>query len=881
MSEFWQNIDYGKNAKPILVFDPSAELVYNINDPNGEYYMLNRDLMGCLSLPFSKRIQSAGSVTANGRSIPFVVSDLNLGGIVANFLGIKLGGVLRRYGERITLTVAGFVDTDGNTMDPIDIAVRACDFVSPDPKYAEHERVALAAAEEGIVLLKNDGALPFDKTETLNVFGFGAHTFRFDAVGAGRTNPRRFVGFLEAIRNSEFVLNDELADYYAERMEDSVPPESLITAARAKSDKAIMLISRAAGENSDACSDKGEYDLTDDENALLDRLGNNFASVIVILNVGYPISCEFINKKNIAAVLYNGFGGMLAGEALVNVLNGSVDPSGRLTDTWTYYYADNPSSHNFYDCAGGKIRPMASDDVWLDTVYEEDVFVGYRYYETFGKSVAFPFGFGLSYTDFTISTGKVQPTENGFSVYVDVKNVGDTSGKEVVQVYVKKPSGGKISPIKELVDFGKTKCLAASETQRLEFDVTLDRLCIYDEIKHSYIAEKGIYEVFVGKNVRSLEKAGEYALTSAVTVKTVDNIMQPQVQFDRLTADGKFAPQGKLSGIKNVHEITPKRKPKQYPVKFVPTDNKTTFLFNEVLRDPKKLDDFVSALDVKQLARLAICASSGWGMEGKGEAGRLYRVDGLDIPEFVFADGNSGVNLKEPNIGMPSGVTICSSFNKQLACQVGKTIGEEARELGVSLILAPAFNIHRNPLCGRQPEYFSEDPYLAGIMAANYCRGLESVGVGGCYKHLCCNNAETSRKRNQSIVSERALREIYLAAFRYAMQEYMPASFMTAYNAVNGVFTSEDSDLICGFLREECGFDGFVMTDWDSYETADIVNMQIAGNTFITQGSTDSRYTDIIEKGVADGRLSPERLRENVWYMLNSVVKLKRYEEKN
>ena len=243
---------------------------------------------------------------------------------------------------------------------------------------------------------------------------------------------------------------------------------------------------------------------------------------------------------------------------------------------------------------------------------------------------------------------------------------------------------------------------------------------------------------------------------------------------------------------------------------------------------------------------------------------------------MIVTDGNSGVNLKEGNIGMPSGVTLASSFDKKLMEKVGRVIGEEARELGVQLILAPGMNLHRNPLCGRHPEYFSEDPYLAGVMAGSFCRGLESAGVGGCYKHFLANNAETGRKRNQSILSVRAIRELYFRAFEYALEIHEPVSVMTSYNAVNGLFTSCDPELIEGLLFDECGFEGFVMTDWNSYDSADVAEMAAAGNSWITPGSEDDTYVREIEAAVRDLRLPLGQLQENVLRLMRGLIKLER-----
>ena len=251
----------------------------------------------------------------------------------------------------------------------------------------------------------------------------------------------------------------------------------------------------------------------------------------------------------------------------------------------------------------------------------------------------------------------------------------------------------------------------------------------------------------------------------------------------------------------------------------------------------------------------------------------MYQLHGLDLPRFPVSDGNSGVNLRTKNIGMPSGVTMAAAFDTELIEQIGRVIGEEAKELGIPLILAPAMNLHRNPLCGRQPEYFSEDPYLAGMLAGHYCRGLESAGVGSCIKHLAANNCESARKRNQSIIPERALRELYLRSFQVAMQTHMPASVMTAYNAVNGCHTATDEELLQGFLRQENGFDGMIMTDWDSYTTMDVQDAVDAGNCWMTPGSMDDTYVKPIIDGVESGRVRLDRLRENVAYIIKTMVR--------
>lgn len=863
-TNFYDSIPHGPNDKPVLLCDPLQPIVFEPNDIDGPFFMLDRDFGGCIVLPFSKPMsEGEGCVSANGKEIPFVLKKLYLGG-GSWWLGVRLRGRLRGYDERLGLQISGFRDKDGNEMLPVSLEIRTPERVKPQSRYIMHEKVALQAAEEGIVLLKNEHLLPLPRDAALNVFGKGMHEFRTSAVGAGKSNPRYTMDFLSAAKKSGFSLNEELVEYYT-CGEDILPSEAILKRAKLFSSVAVMLISRPAGENFDASSDEGEFYPSRDEIALLDTLCDSFSHVLVILNVGYPIGTRFLERNGVEAVVYCGFGGMLGGLALVNVLNGTVNPSGKLPDTWACRYSDIPSSVNFYDCEGGKPRIGANNgDVWVDTVYEEGIYVGYRYFSTFGKNVAYPFGFGLSYTEFSIKTRSCRYDGKALHLSVEVVNIGKEAGKEVIQVYLRKPEGVLEKPARELIAFKKTRLLLPQEMQTFTIVVPDSDMVSYDETSAAYIMEKGKYAVSVGNSSVHASKAGFFTLAQTKIVKQVKNRMQPPVAITELSQRDENAtwPKGMQSGIREgAHGLGVTRKPGDYPCR--------------AKEDDEKLKRFVDSLSVKELARLAVCAKDSWGMQGIGEAGSLASLPGRDLPKFTVADGNSGVNVNVKNIGMPSGATLCASFNKQLIEQVGRVIGEEAKELGIDLILAPAFNIHRNPLCGRQPEYFSEDPLLAGKMAGCYCRGLESTGVGGCYKHLIANNAETSRKRNHSIISERALREIYFAAFRYAFEEHMPRSIMTAYNAVNGVFAAEDTDLIQGLVREECGFDGFVMTDWESYDTADVAKIEAAGNTWLTPGSLDDTYTEKIKTAVENGELSVARLRENIYYLLAVVFVLK------
>lgn len=874
MENMFANLPMGKEDKPLLL--AMGPLVYDYHDVDGLYYMLDRRLSGCMIFLWSKQMnpEIKGQVTINKMPVcNTVVTSMNqMNGMW--ILGVPLRGIVTEAGKNYELHVEGFQDVDGNNMNPQDFQVMAKEKVVPEEKFRNHEMVARQAAVEGTVLLENKNhLLPLEKGTVLNLFGKGIYQFRNGAVGAGKISPRYSVNLVEAIQeNNYFNCNQELIEFYR-CDDDQIPPETLLNQARKKSDLAIIMLSRAAGENMDNSSAKGEYYLSEQEELLIAKVTEVFSHAIAILNVGYPIDLSFVEKYNVEGVLYCGFGGMLAGPALIDILSGKENPSGKLPDTWTEDYFDLPSSKNFYDCVD-KPRMDADSTAYVDTCYEEDIYVGYRYFDTFQKKVRYPFGYGLSYSEFEIETKEISFDGEFLNLEVTVENVGERPGKEVVQIYVGKPETEEETPKKELVAFEKTDELNAGEKQVIEIKIPKKHMEVYSSKHSAYILQKGQYEVFVGNCVNA-PKCGEFEVEKEEILKNVKSCMKCPVEFKVLShKDRDSFPKGNLSGVKEgIQEFTPIGERRDYPATFTERKQNEKVTFQEVRQDLSKAEAFVAQLNVEEMARLAVCASAGWGMEGIGEAGRVYKLENYDIPDFPVSDGNSGVNLRIPNIGMPSGVTICASFNKKLAEEIGKVIGEEARELGMPMILAPGLNIHRNPLNGRQPEYFSEDPYLAGMMAGIYSKGMEQVGTASCMKHFVANNCETSRKRNQSLVSERALREIYFKAFEYAMEVHMPAAVMTAYNACNGKPTSADPDLILGLLREENGFDGMVMTDWESYDTVDVAEMVEAGNCWITPGSMDTTYTSQIVEGVKSGKIHLERLQENTTYLIRTIAR--------
>ena len=877
MENFWEQLPTGKNDRPLLF--EMGPLEYDFHEIDGLYYMLDRRLSGCLLLMWSKPMNPdvTGTVTLDGKTVP----DCTLLPMAAMndmwVLGVPLRGRVREYDREYRLHVEGFMDTDGNVMNPQDFTVRGIARTEPRQEDATHEAVALQAAREGIVLLENqDSLLPLKTGTTLNLFGRGVHEFRIGAVGAGKINPRYSVNFVEAARTrDDYILNEELIDFYACDRDD-IPPENLLDRARRASDTAIVFISRAAGENQDASSAKGEYRLTDGEEALLQKVSAYFAHTVVILNTGYPIDMDFMERYDIHGLIWLGFAGMLAGPALMDILTGAENPSGKLPDTWAMHYADIPAAANFYDCSGRE-RLGGDAPLFIDTFYEEGLYVGYRYFTTFGVHPAYPFGHGLSYTTFEMKSGTPRIEGDALLLTVDIVNTGDRAGREVSQVYVGKPEDELEQPERELVFFEKTRELAPGKAQRIEAVIPLDCLTSYSEACEAYVLCGGSYRVYVGNDANA-PLAGCVKIPETRIVKQVKNRMVCREDLRLLSkrAPKETFPTGQRSGIRaGKTTLWPYQAREHFPARTF--DNPTQALtFEAVRKDPGLAGAYASQLTDEELARLCICFSAGWGMEGIGEAGSVASLPGRDLPRFPVSDGNSGVNLNLRNIGMPSGAGLCASFNKALCREVGRVIGEEAKVLGIPLILGPGFNIHRTPLGGRQPEYFSEDPHLAGTMAGCYSQGMESAGTASCYKHLIANNCESARKRNQSVISERAIREIYFKVFEIAMKVHMPASVMTAYNSVNGCPAAADEELIMGLLREENSFDGFVMTDWTTYDSVNVASMLQAGNCWITPGSSDETFTAQVLEALRDGQLSPDRLRENAAYLLRTMARFAR-----
>ena len=825
-------------TKPRIVED-NAE--YNVDDVDGKMYMLEHRFSGCLVVRFTKEMNENiyGQVTYQNEALPQgLIKKIDAAGGMQMF-GIPVRHICTEYDKDYEFKVEGFADVDGNYMEPQLITVHTTARPDIDIAYAEHDAVALEAAREGIVLLKNENqTLPISPTSSLSVYGM--NQFRLGAVGAGKINPRYYLDFKRAVNEcSQFTISED-------------------------SDTGIFIISRASGENYDNNALSGEYYLTAEEENALKEMKEQCQNVVAVINSGYPMDLRWLEKYEVPAAVWCGYPGMCGGRALVEILDGRVCPSGKLPDTWSLDYYDIPSSRNFYLPKEGEEALSADAPVYVDTFYEEDIYVGYRYFETFQKAVAYPFGHGLSYTKFVVSEASVETDENengmtkGWTVRVQVSNAGNTGGKEVVQIYASIPEKELEQPEKRLIGFAKTRHLEPGESGQLEITIPIMNLASFHTGKASWLLEEGCYRFYVGTDIHHVKESYRWELKEELFVKRSENLMKLPVEMELLSKKNSDLPTGQRSGLKeNNNDLAVKSERKKYPAD---------------IREVSLAKDY----SVEELARLSICASHGWGVHETGEAGRIYRLEGRDLPRYAVADGNNGVNVNKPNIGMPCSNTVCATWNTELAYEVGRVIGEEAKENEIQMILAPAMNIHRNPLNGRHPEYFSEDPLLGGTMAGYQCKGLEETGVDGCMKHVIANNCETSRKRNHSFISERALREIYLKVFEVAMGVHKPASIMTSYNACNGSYTAEDEELIQGIFVEEFGLEGFVMTDWNSYDTINIPAAIQAGNCWMTPGSADDTYVKPVIEGVRTGKISEQRLRSNVEKMLYVILKEER-----
>lgn len=692
---------------------------------------------------------------------------------------------------------------------------------------------AAKMVSEGIVMLKNENnALPLDTDKEVAVFGrIQFHYYKSGTGSGGMVNVTKVVNILDGLIDNGVKVNEKLLDTY--RKWDKENPfdlgegwggepwsqkempldEGLVKETAKSCETAIVIIGRTAGEEQDNRLEAGSYLLSDDEIEMLTVVRKHFKKVVLLLNVGNIIDMTDINRIAPDAVLYVWQGGMTGGKGTADVLTGKVSPSGKLPDTIAYKVSDYPSDANFG-------REENRD------IYAEDIYVGYRYFETFAKEkVLYPFGFGLSYTEFEIKTEKAEITEGAVKLSVSVKNIGSYKGKEVIEVYCEAPQGRLGKAARVLCGFEKTRELVPQEEQVVEIAVDIAKLASYDDSgvtgnKSCYVLEAGEYKFYVGSDVRSAEYACSFEHGEDLVTERLTQSLAPVESFERIKPvceGGAFSIGREAVPVSEVDESA--RRLEKLPKEIAYTGDKGIKLW-DVKNGKNTMDEFIAQLSDYDLS----CIIRGEGMgsprvtAGTASAfgGVSENLNGFGIPAGCCSDGPSGMRLDcgTKAFSLPNGTMIASSFNKELTSELFTFMGLEMAANKVDCLLGPGMNIHRHPLNGRNFEYFSEDPFLTGKMAAAELKGMAGAGVTGTIKHFCANNRETNRHFIDSVVSERALREIYLKGFEIAVKEGGASSVMTTYGRVNGLWTAGNFDLNTMILREEWGFKGFTMTDW-------------------------------------------------------------------
>lgn len=724
-----------------------------------------------------------------------------------------------------------------------------------------HCDLARRICADGMVLLENNGVLPL-KTSKIALYGAGARHTAFGGTGSGENNPRYNITPEEGLRFAglEITTKDWLDDYdrlfdrefllYQKKLAKEMrkvplmehmdytadhpfylPAGRLVTAdENTETDTAVFILTRQSGEGSDRKDIPGDYFITTGEKELMQSVTNRYKDAILVLNTGSVIDLSFLDDIRFSAVLLLMQGGMETGNALADILTGKVNPSGRLADTWGKSYKDYPSSDTFSERSPEKYQ----ED------YREGIFTGYRWFDKKGIKPRYPFGYGLSYTTFKTEYKESKISGTKVTLEASVTNTGNLKGREATLLYLSFPENRLIREVRSLAAFAKSPLLDPGSTYIAEFTFDLRDFAGYDEDSSSYILEKGDYVISLNDSPVAVIRLDKDAVTEEVMP-----LFRSERKIDFIRFDKSPIPLLSLP-LLDVHSSDIK------PLKH-------DYAKPDMVRS-SKIDEIVSGLSIKEMSKLIVGRTylgpyrhRVFGAVGYTTSKLFYKgIDGM-----AMADGPQGLNLtristrprhnlfaiptlpsalrrihKVSKIGTseektkkilyyqfctswPNETLVAQTFDTELARLMGDAIGKEMLEYGVVFWLAPALNIHRNPLCGRNYEYYSEDPLLTGKIAASVTKGVQDHK--GCYvtlKHFAANNLETKRNKSSSNLDERTLREIYLKAFRIAVRESDPKSVMCSYNKINGTYTALDYNLQTALLRNEWGFDGIVMTDW-------------------------------------------------------------------
>ena len=814
-------------------------------------------------------------------------------------------------------------------------------FSTPEEQPHEriHREVARKAAREGIVLLENrENVLPLEKDAAIALYGRGAVRTIKGGTGSGDVNEREDISVYDGLKKAGFrILNNKWIEDYDREYENKriAWRDALLNEVRESergmegffdtyaarpfpapagpepekedTDIAVYVISRTAGEAADRRNVKGDYYLTDDEDKFLDDLCRLYDKVIVILNTGGILDLSFMDShKNICGLIFLGQAGMEGGNALADIMCGNVSPGGHLTDTWCYDYEDYPGAADF---------SFMNEDLTTEK-YEEGIYTGYRYFDSLGIPVRYGFGYGLSYSEFTIEAEEPVYRDGVISLPVVVTNIGDTPARETLQVYASCPQTGLEKEFRRLVGFKKSGVIPADGVERVTVDIPLSLLSSYDEDESAWILENGFHGLWCGfsldksvlVSLLSLDKKIIYERCRKLCASggTIRQFSVPSEEREEIF--NKWLEKGRSENlpILEIDADTVKTRENSYDISPVPDDEVRSLV------DALSTDKLISLL-VGAFHKEGNAESVGFGSfkvpGGAGDTSRDVMEDG--IPSISTADGPAGLRLDERYTlfdgkirsksflrtvehgffdtespeengesyyqyctAFPVGTLLASTWDEELLSEVGKAVGEEMDIYDVDLWLAPGMNIHRNPLCGRNFEYYSEDPLVSGKMAAAIIRGVQSVkGCGTTIKHFACNNAEDNRFFSNSVLSERALREIYLKGFEIAVKEAAPLALMSSYNKVNGIHSANNRELITNILRDEWGFKGMVMSDWTSTWHGDGCSASgcvRAGNDLVMPGRTED--LEDIKNAFDEGLISLDDIKANAYRIVRTIL---------
>ena len=761
----------------------------------------------------------------------------------------------------------------------------------------EHITLSKDAAKEGMVLLKNEQhVLPLQTGAKVALFGKATFDYVKGGGGSGDVTVAYTRNLYEGIKalKGKISVYEELADFYRENVKEQykagrVPgmtiepqvPQELLQKAKAYTDTAVISICRFSGEGWDRKSivetenkniwaseeemarrsaeifEDGDFYLTHAEQEMVNTVKQNFARVIVVMNVGGMVDTSwFHDDAQIQSVLMAWQGGMEGGLATAELLAGEGNPSGKLSDTFARELNDYPSTYNFHE-----------SEKYVE--YTDDIYVGYRYFETIPgakEKVNYPFGFGLSYTQFALGESQISIEEDQIRCMVFVTNTGDMAGKEVVQAYYGAPQGKLGKAARVLCAFAKTRLLQPGETQLITLCWKIADMASYDDCgkvcKSAYVLEQGEYRFYIGTSVRdAVENATVYTVAKDTVTQQLTSRLAPTSLTKRMLADGTYeelettepidtdANELEKMTTEEMEAFAPKAQGRaRWRLWGDQTPDKQHHFLIEVAEGKITLEEFMAQLSDEQLAELL----GGQPNTGVANTFGFGNLPDYGVPNIMTADGPAGLRIN-PECGVcttawPCSTLIACTWNPEVAQKVGAAGGAEVKENNIAVWLTPAVNIHRSPLCGRNFEYYSEDPYLTGKMASDMVKGIQSNHVGATVKHFALNNKETNRKNSDSRASERAIREIYLKAFEIIVKEANPWAIMSSYNIVNGRRTSENHELLTDVLRGEWGFEGAVTTDW--WTNGEHYKEVAAGNDIKMATGFPERLMEALHKGI-------------------------------